>query len=811
MFRFSTILRLSIGLACLAVSIVASAASLGLIPDWYATQMQQRKSAAEALAIHCATIVQHHDPAMLMRSLPEIVARQPEMLSVGIRTTDGNLMIAEGDHAAQWQPLKTEHATPTQMHIPLTRNSEPWGAVEVRFRPLEPPLLARWIGNPFYALLIYTGLASLFGFGLYFFFMHLRSSRKQGGVIPQRVRTALDTLTEGVIILDNDKRIAMANEAFAQLIGKAPADLRGKNAEDLPWLRAAAEEVETVYPWDKARQEGCVQRGMLMSMQVAEGQARTVAVNSAPILDDDGRPRGSLATFDDLTDVEKKNLRLVHLLDMLKESRQEIEQQNEHLKYLATRDSLTGCLNRRTFFEEFDAIWSGFVRHGLPVSCVMVDLDHFKSVNDNHGHASGDQVLQIVAEALRTTARKSDFVCRYGGEEFAVLLPHIDLDGAMLCAERIRQLIVQLKPAGLEVTASFGVSSTCFGAQQPAEMLDQADKALYMAKRAGRNRVAKWDEVSRDLDKDPGSFHATQAPQDNVADEQVPFHAVTVLLSALSLRHADTAEHSQRVAELCVAMARGLVNQRDTRILECAALLHDVGKLGVPDSVLLKPAPLTKEEWAVMRTHDRYSVDVVAAAFGCPTLNKILQSHFAWYGGHPDLSDLPQGEAIPLEARILALADAYDAIISDRVYRKGRGREFAFAELRRCAGTQFDPAMVERLISIVSGNGPVQRQSEETRAQQGTIRMGALAEKLATAVQSRDGRTVSSVANELQILARDDGLSGLADQAYGLHQAAHEGLNWEDVVAKSVHLLEECRHPRRQDRSFVDQGTAVPA
>jgi diguanylate cyclase (GGDEF)-like protein/PAS domain S-box-containing protein len=809
MNRFSTILRLSIGLAFLSVSIVAGAASLGLIPDWHSTQMHQRKSATESLAVHCATIIQHHDPYMLKKSLPEMIHRFENIASIGIRTNDGTLLVSEGEHEGAWQPQAADQATPTQMQVPLSRNGKPWGSVEVRFQPLKPPLLARWIGNPFYALLIYVGLVSALSFGAYLFVMYLRSSRKQGGVIPQRVRTALDTLTEGVIILDGDKRIAMANEAFAHLLGRDPAELRGKSAEELPWLRPATDEVETVYPWDKAQQEGCVQRGMLMSMQVAEGHARTVAVNSAPIMDDDGRQRGSLATFDDLTEVEKKNVRLVHLLDMLKESRQEIEQQNENLKFLATRDSLTGCLNRRTFFEEFDAVWSGAVRHGVPVSCVMVDLDHFKSINDNYGHAKGDAVLKCVAEALREVARKSDFVCRYGGEEFSVLLPHIDLEGAMQCAERFRQIISELRPAEIDVTASLGVSSTCFGARQPAEMLDQADKALYVAKRGGRNRVAKWDEVPRDLDKDPGSFHSTQAPKDNSADEQLPFHSVTVLLSALSLRHADTAEHSQRVAQHCVNMAHGLLSQSETRVLESAALLHDIGKLGVPDAVLLKPAPLTVEEWAVMRTHDRYSVDVVAAAFGCPRLNCILQTHFAWYGGHPEVRDLPMGRAIPVESRILAVCDAYDAIVSDRVYRKGRPREVAFSELRRCAGTQFDPEMVERFILLITDSNTAQRQSDELRSAQGSMRIGALAEKLATAVESRDGRTLSDVADEIELIARDDGMTKLADQAQSLGKAAQNGENWESVVKQSVGVLAECRDPRRQDPADSEISPAM--
>src|SRR5262249_16686939 len=148
---------------------------------------------------------------------------------------------------------------------------------------------------------------------------------------------------------------------------------------------------------------------------------------------------GAMATFDDLTEVEKKNSRLSQLLKVLRDSRDDIRRQNDQLRMLATRDPLTGCLNRRAFFEEFDKLMSVATRHALPLSCVMVDVDFFKRVNDTHGHAAGDKVLEAVGATLRKSIREHDILCRYGGEEFAALLPHTDLEGAVLFAERVRK------------------------------------------------------------------------------------------------------------------------------------------------------------------------------------------------------------------------------------------------------------------------------------------------------------------------------------------------------------------------------------
>jgi HD-GYP domain-containing protein (c-di-GMP phosphodiesterase class II) len=208
------------------------------------------------------------------------------------------------------------------------------------------------------------------------------------------------------------------------------------------------------------------------------------------------------------------------------------------------------------------------------------------------------------------------------------------------------------------VTISLGVSDMSLKAASAPELLNQADKSLYFAKRTGRNRVFKFTDVTDDIEVDEEKLAHTSAPTAAESNGGIPFHAVTALISALGYRDAVTAEHSRRVADLAVAAASALMPSRDCYVLEIAALLHDIGKIGVPDSILLKPGPLTKGEWKVMDIHDDIGVDIVASAFSSPQLSEIVRTCRAYFGGGARNDLLPVGKDIPLSARILSIADA---------------------------------------------------------------------------------------------------------------------------------------------------------
>jgi diguanylate cyclase (GGDEF)-like protein len=789
----STAARLSLALVCLTVSILVLAVAAGLVPDRAGAVLDGRKALCEQMAVACSLSAQRGDLDAVQALATAAVQRQRDLRSAGVRRADGKLLVEVGDHEAHWPNDLGGHSTPTHVHVPVVVDSKLWGNVELRFRPVGPAGALAPFGGLALPLLAFVGVA---GFVAYFAYLRLifrRSGLVQADVIPRRVRTTLNTLAEGVVILDKEERIALANEAFAQLVDRPAADLQGRRLAELDWADPHLDGEAGDCPWARALGEGATQTGAILGLHTDDSRYRTVSVNSAPILADDGAPRGALATFDNLTTLEKKNSHLRKVLQKLKHSRAEIRRQNQELKALATRDPLTGCLNRRAFFPEFETQWNLAQRYGQPVSCVMVDIDHFKAINDTHGHGVGDQVLQQLAEAVRSMMRKTDLICRYGGEEFCVLLPHVDIAEAYEAAERFRQGIGARTFAGLAVTASLGVSAYGLGAREPRAMLEQADKALYAAKRRGRNRVVRWDAIAGTDEADKPEKPGPPPPDDPAARSSIPFHAVTALLSALAYRHPDTAEHSRRVADLCVAAANGLLSQSECYVLEVAGLLHDIGKLGVPDAVLLKPGPLTEAEWKVIRTHEHVGEEIIAAAFTDAELSAIIRSHHCWYGGSPHDPDLPKGQDIPLGARILAIADAYDAMVSDRVYRRGRPREAAFAELRRCAEVQFDPELVEHFIDTVlardeSRTPPALRVSKQT-----ALKIGIQMEKLASALDANDTGSLALMAAHLSATAGACGIAPIAEVAATLEQAAARPTDRVRITQLTVDLLDLCR------------------
>ena len=363
----------------------------------------------------------------------------------------------------------------------------------------------------------------------------------------------------------------------------------------------------------------------------------------------------------------------------------------ERLADAARTDPLTGLLNRRGFEGRMEIELERARRTARPVSVIAGDLDHFKRVNDTFGHAAGDATLKAFAHLANDIKRGIDEAGRIGGEEFALVLPDTDLHGAYVLAERLRRAVHEsLSVKGTGVTISFGIAGTPNHGDTAEQLMHRADQALYLAKQLGRDRSVLYsDEVESAL---AGRDEAR--PIEQVA-------AVLVLAEALDLRDTGTSLHSQTVGRFTeqIATELGLDDDRIERV-RLAGLLHDVGKIGINDAILSKPGKLDDAEWAEMRKHPELGARILRGA--------NLEDVAEWVIAHherPDGRGYPAGltdEQIPLEAKILAVADSYEAMTADRVYRAGMPAFEAISELQLCAGSQFDVAVVEAFVRVLT-------------------------------------------------------------------------------------------------------------
>ncbi|VAW76352.1 hypothetical protein MNBD_GAMMA13-58 [hydrothermal vent metagenome] len=484
----SPALRISVGLVLLTISFLLLAELFGLTPNPAIAILDARKKVCESLAVQLSVAATHGDIEAIRETVRALVERNADVLSASLRSLEKEKPLAvSGEHERYWErAADTEISTPTQAIVPIFRGEERWGSVEVRFAPLYPTTL---FGIELTPLAKLVGFVALVAFGGFLVFMrrtlrHLDPS----ALVPARVKFALDALAEGVVLMDKQGRVMLANKAYLKNTGRDEQAIQGTLISEWPWLRADNEQVPQELPWMRALRKGHRQTGINLILEDATGEQRTFVVNASPVEAKAGEVRGVLATFDDVTELENKNLQLEKTLNQLQRSRNELRLKNQQLEILATQDSLTGCLNRRAFFKHIDHAIAQARRTGTPIACIMVDIDHFKRVNDTWGHATGDKVIKHFSALLGNGLRDADAIGRYGGEEFCLLLWDNTMQQALHTAERLRAM-VEASPAKPPVTGSFGVSCLNAMTTDTAMLINQADKALYTAKQSGRNKV----------------------------------------------------------------------------------------------------------------------------------------------------------------------------------------------------------------------------------------------------------------------------------------------------------------------------------
>lgn len=357
-------------------------------------------------------------------------------------------------------------------------------------------------------------------------------------------------------------------------------------------------------------------------------------------------------------------------------------------------DELTGLWNRRHLMERIQVEIGRHSRYGGAFSLVILDLDSFKALNDTYGHIEGDRLLKQLGIVLKGAIRDADEAFRYGGDEFAILLPQTSIKDAQEVAERVRRRISsELRTGSVSMTASLGLANWPVDGIAISEIISAADKALYYAKQRGGNQSQAVLEILPPLSEPPAKPDFQQ--------DRGAFSIIYALAAAVDAKDHYAHDHSQRVKDYAIALSRALdLEPADIARLSACALLHDIGKLGVSDEILNKASKLSAEEWEVIKYHPQMGADIVSHI---PQLSACMPGilyHHENYDGTGYLLGL-KAKAIPLDARILRVVDAFAAMMSARPYRDALSQEEALEELKNGAGKQFDPALVETFISVV--------------------------------------------------------------------------------------------------------------
>jgi diguanylate cyclase (GGDEF)-like protein len=377
----------------------------------------------------------------------------------------------------------------------------------------------------------------------------------------------------------------------------------------------------------------------------------------------------------------------------------------------ATVDRLTGVPNRASLLASLFREVERAARYNRPLAVAFVDIDHFKAVNDTYGHAAGDLVLRGVAQTIQANLRQTDSVGRYGGEEFMMILTETDAEDGANLTEKLRQVVARQVFAvdgnpNLSVTISIGIAGGAGQNLRVETLVRDADAAMYSAKSLGRNQTYIFTEPDEDARVPRAPISAAGRARAEEVGRLAREAAMDALTSVIAPLPHYRGRPSAMIAAIVVAIGRQLdLPEAELERLRVAALLHDIGKVAVPEEILEKPSALTSAEWRSVVQHPRIGQVILEQATALRDAAPIIVHHHERFAGHGYPYGL-RGNDIPLGARIVAVADAYDAMTHDRPYKRAVSHEQAIEELRRHAGTQFDPELVNVFCDLYAARAP---------------------------------------------------------------------------------------------------------
>ena len=495
----SPVIKITVGLLLLTISLLLIGDMLGIVPNQDQSKIDARKVVSESLAIQISSEVGDGRMSNARTLLNTLVKRHDDITSIALKTESKAILIKTDKHDLYWSELEDDRSTTTNIKVPIFNHAERWGSLEVSFEPLHSVWSSLFNGRSFLAMLLFVIVTGFFTYWL--FLKRVLNELDPSAVVPDRVRLALDTLYEGLVILDTSERIVFINASFIKKIGLTETRLIGKRLSNLLWEKEedTTTLTNTKMPWSIMFETQEIPPATILRLRTENNEMFIFDVNLSPIYTPEQKIKGVVVTINDITELEKKNRELTYILERLEKSKEEISRQNLELTKLATRDPLTDLLNRRSLFENLNTLLSEAHAQRGVISCIMLDIDHFKVVNDTYGHAVGDKVIQIFAKILQDAIRPNDIAARYGGEEFVIILVNNDETQAIETAERIRETVNSTHsselPDGLSISSSFGVSSTNNNIWQSDKLIDYADKGLYVAKKTGRNKVVSYSQM----------------------------------------------------------------------------------------------------------------------------------------------------------------------------------------------------------------------------------------------------------------------------------------------------------------------------